>query len=154
MSWVGWAVNRWVLALGATVAVLPLGGLLAARPVWQSLSAVLPVCALTLLGTLEMACVRVSLGHRGLEVAAGPWAHTIRAVGLADIADFRVELREAAQLGTRGYLEDGVHDLVMVRGGECLVLELAGGRSLTIAVDGAAEAAARFRAGFIGVGEG
>lgn len=146
-AWTGGATNWRVLALAGVIAALPVVGLnrFGARP--GSLFVALLVAALTLGCALALASVRVTVGADGvLRVGAGPWGWPARRVAGAEIVRARVERRDPPMLGTLGYHEPPGHVAVMVRGGECLVLDLAGERSFAVAVDGAAGAAAAVNA--------
>jgi hypothetical protein len=164
VAWSGGATNGRMLALATLVAALPVVGLLrfGARP--GSLFVALLVGALTLTGALALACVRVTVAPDGLvRVGAGPWGWPARRVAAGEIVHARVERRDPLTLGTLGYHEPPGHTAVMVRGGECLVLDLAGPegegrgggagagtirglRSFAVALDGAAGAAAAVNA--------
>lgn len=145
--WAGGAANRRLLALAVLVAAMPLAGLLRFGPTGGSLFVVLLVGALTLAGGLALTWVRVVVGDGGVRVGAGPWGWPARRVAAAEIAGARaVRLADPVTLGTLGYEEPPGHAAVLVRAGECLVLDLAGGRSLTVSVDGAAGAAAAVNA--------
>jgi hypothetical protein len=146
MGWAGGASNRRVLALAVLIAAMPVGGLLVAGPTPLTLLEVLLLAAEVLLGALAMAAVRVTSGPDGLRVGAGPWGWPARTVPAAEIVSARAEVRDAVTLGTWGYHDPAGHTAVMVRGGECLVLELEGGRTFAVAVDGAAAAAGRINA--------
>ena len=141
MSWTGGATNRRLLALAVVVAAMPVAGLAPTHPAPFAVFVALLVAALTLTAALALACVRVALGPGGVQVGAGPWGWPVRAVPAAEIVGARAEVREPDALGTLGYHDTHGHTTVMVRRGECLVLDLAGGRTLTVAVDGAAVAA-------------
>ena len=146
--WAGGAANRRLLALAALVAAMPLAGLLRFGATPGSLFVVLLVGALTLAGGLALAWVRVVAGDGGVTVGAGPWGWPARRVTAADIAGARAAaVPDPVTLGTLGYEEPPGHTAVLVRAGECLVLDLAGGRSLTVSVDGAEAAAAAVNAG-------
>ncbi|HEY4027336.1 MAG TPA: hypothetical protein VGO86_12980 [Candidatus Dormibacteraeota bacterium] len=150
MRWSGGADNRGLLALAAAVAAMPAAGLLRTGPTWASLVVVVLVAALTLTGAAALASVRVTFGPNGLRVGAGPWGWPARSVSSAEILGARVEFRDPATLGAWGYHERPGHTVVMVRAGECLVLDLTGERSLAVAVDGAAAAAAVIDASLAG----
>lgn len=145
-AWTGRATNRRLLALAALVAAMPGAGLLRFGPTGGSLAVVLLVAALTVTGALALASVRVAVAAEGLRVGAGPWGWPVRRVASAEIVRARAEVRDPETLGTLGYHEPPGHTVVMVRAGECLVLDLAGGRSFTVAVDGAEAAAAAVNA--------
>jgi len=136
------ATNRRVLALAVLVAAMPVAGLLRFGVTGESLLVVLLVAALTMACALALASVRVTCGEHGVRVGAGPWGWPVRHVPAGDIVGARVERRDPLALGTLGYHEPPGHAAVIVRAGECLVLELTGERSLAVAVDGAEAAAA------------
>jgi hypothetical protein len=141
MTWSGGAANRRLQGLAAAVAMMPVAGLLAAGPTRGSAVVVLAVAALTMGGGLALTSVRVAFGPHGLRVGAGPWGWPVRVVSGAEIVGARAEVRDPAALGAWGYHDRPGHAVIMVRPGECLVLDLAGERSLAVAVDGAAAAA-------------
>ncbi|HEY7198768.1 MAG TPA: hypothetical protein VIC57_01075 [Candidatus Dormibacteraeota bacterium] len=125
---------------------MPVAGQLRFGATAGSLVVVLLVAALTIGCALALASVRVACGPDEVRVGAGPWGWPVRRVAVADIVHARAERRDPLTLGTLGYREPPGHAAVMVRAGECLVLELTGERSLAVAVDGAEAAAAAVNA--------
>jgi hypothetical protein len=147
VRWEGGATNGRLLALAGLAAALPVAGLLRFGTTRGSLFVVMLVAALTMAAALALASVRVAYGPEGLRIGAGPWGWPVRRVAASEIVRARVERRDPLTLGTLGYQEPAGHRAVLVRAGECLVLDLAGERSLAVAVDGAAAAAAAINSG-------
>jgi hypothetical protein len=146
--WSGGAAHRGLLALAVAVAALPPAGLLRFGATGGSLFVVLLVGALTLACGLALAWVRVAVRDGAVRVGAGPWGWPARRLRREAILAARaVAVADPVTLGTLGYEEPSGHSAVVVRPGECLALDLAGGRSLTVSVDGAEAAAAAVNAG-------
>jgi hypothetical protein len=145
-GWAGGAANRRLLVLAGLVGAMPVAGLVRFGATPASALVVLLVAALTLAGALALASVRVTFTSDGLRVGAGPWGWPVRRVPATEIVRARADVRDPETLGALGYHAAPGHTVVMVRAGECLVLDLAGERSFTVAVDGAAAAAAAVNA--------
>lgn len=121
------------LALAAGGVALLFGG-----PAGTIPPVLLPVgLLLVLLGT-----VRVQVSERGVAVAYGPWAFPVWRKRLSAISAARTENKSALEVGGWGLRGLPGRATLMLRGGECLVLEYPNGGRFAISVDGAADGAA------------
>ncbi|MEV6975562.1 DUF1648 domain-containing protein [Kitasatospora sp. NPDC093806] len=141
--WLSRTVNPWlgvlaaVTGLGAAgsalIAVTGLGG-----PGW-ALAVPLTVVAVTGAGCSS---VQARVTERGLDVAFGPLGWPSRHWSPADVASARAEQRTPAQVGGWGYRLSGLGTTVMLRRGECLVVEPREGVDFAVSVDDAERGAA------------
>ncbi len=142
--WVSTARNQAMITVSTTMFAAGVI-LLALAILVTSAAAFVPVGSiLTGVGLFMLAwCrVRVIVDERGMRVALGlGWPGWTFA--RSDITDARVEDRRAMAYGGWGYrgTSRGAPTL-MIRSGECLVIELAGGRTFAVSVDDAAAGAA------------
>ncbi|WP_084965630.1 hypothetical protein [Thermoactinospora rubra] len=126
------ALSRTGMAAGAVVAALSLVMELpgpAASIAWWSLP-------LWLAG-YATATVRVRVTAQGVAIGFGPLGWPARRIPMARIERARVEERFPAQVGGYGLRGLPGSATVMVRGGECLVLDYRSGGRLAISVDDA-----------------
>jgi hypothetical protein len=85
--------------------------------------------------------VRLIADTAGLTIGYGPFNWPSCTIPTTAITHARVEVRRPREVG--GWGHRGTYDnvTIMVRSGECLVLELSDGRRLAVTVDDAATAA-------------
>ncbi|MEO3783232.1 DUF1648 domain-containing protein [Actinocorallia sp. B10E7] len=119
------------LAAGA-VALLP----------GRSVGPVSPVLLVVGFLLLLFSSVRVQVSEQGVAVAYGPWSFPVWRRRLSAIASARTEKVSPFQVGGWGLRGLPGRATLMLRGGECLVLEYPNGGRFAISVDGAADGAA------------
>jgi hypothetical protein len=132
--WVRRATNNTPL-LAATASALAYTAL---RP--PSISALATITAvLSLLAATST--VRLIADATGLTIGYGPFNWPSRTIPTTVITHARVEVRRPREVG--GWGHQGTYDnlTIMVRSGECLVLELSDGRRFAVTIDDAATAA-------------
>ncbi|MDQ0688435.1 hypothetical protein QFZ56_007398 [Streptomyces achromogenes] len=144
VSWSGRASNSWLHALavltgllGITVVLSVLAGL--TGPPFLVAAAPFALASVLVLG---FSTVRARVDETGLAVAFGPFARPTRRWAVEDIASARVEHRRPGQVGGWGYRLGGPGTTVLVRGGECLVIQDSKGGEFAVSVDGAEHGAA------------
>ncbi|MDL4771217.1 hypothetical protein [Actinomadura xylanilytica] len=130
MILLGWALTG-LGALGVLLALVPAGPL--PRSSWSG------ALALVIGGVaaLALSSARVTVDARGLGIAAGPLRLPIRRIPLNRIGTAWAEDRSPAQAGGWGYRVGPAGTTMMLRGGECLVVENTGGRRFAVSVDDA-----------------
>ncbi|GAA2721848.1 DUF1648 domain-containing protein [Actinocorallia aurantiaca] len=101
-----------------------------------------PVLLLVGLLVVLLGTIRVQVSERGIAVAYGPWAFPVWRKGLTKITAARTEELRPSQVGGWGLRGLPGRATLMLRGGECLVLEYPNGGRFAISVDGAADGAA------------
>lgn len=135
--WMGTARAAWAAPM--VVAGVALGVVAAA---WKP-SAGLPFGAIGLVG-LAFTSIRVTIDRNGVRIAYGAFGWPVQRVRLADIEQASVlDVNPMAWggWGYRGSLRMMGRAAVVLRGGEGVRLDLAGGRTMVITVDGAAQGA-------------
>jgi len=102
------------------------------------------VSALLVIGVTGMllSSIRVRVGEKDVSVAYGPWGFPVWRRRLTKITAARVEDLSPSQVGGWGLRGLPPRTTLMLRGGECLVLEYPNGGRFAISVDGAAGGAA------------
>lgn len=143
--WVSRCTNVPMLAVGyvflgaGAVALLIVGPGAAASPVP-------PIIAITGvvigLAGLLVSTIRVQVSERGVAVAYGPLSFPVWRRALPAIAAARTEDIKPTEVGGWGLRGLPPHTTLMLRAGECLVLEYPGGGRFAISVDDAARGAA------------
>lgn len=122
------------------IAILLLGlttlGIAGSHRLWWVVAGALVVTGMLLQAT-------VWIDRRGVRVGLGPWGWPARAIALEDVRSASVVQVDPADFGGWGYRlwRDRTNAIVMRRG-EALRVEAAGGRVLLVTVDGASDAAA------------
>ncbi|MFE2410228.1 DUF1648 domain-containing protein [Kitasatospora sp. NPDC059408] len=141
--WLSRASNVWmqlaaaVLGLGA--AGTALAGATGLTPGHWSLTTTLAILALTV---LACSSVQARVTTKGLDIGFGPFGWPRRHWSPADIGAARAERRTAAQAGGWGYRVNGLGTTLMLRGGDCLVVESRQGHRFAVSVDDAERGAA------------
>jgi Protein of unknown function (DUF1648) len=135
-AWLSHASNRWMSGIGALVLV---AGIVAT--VIRTGSFGLPFVIIGLL-CLALSTITVSVGAAGVRVALGRWGWPARRIGLTKISAARAERFRPLQVGGWGLRGLPGSSALMVRGGDCLVLEYRSGGRFVISVDDAAQGAA------------
>ncbi len=125
------------LALAGGVVVLLIGG--AGGTPW-------PVLLLIGAVGVLLSTIRVQVSERGVAVAYGPWSFPVWRKGLTEIAAARTEDLRPLQVGGWGLRGLPGRATLMLRGGECLVLDYPGGGRFAISVDDAEQGAALINA--------
>ncbi|MEV7727289.1 DUF1648 domain-containing protein [Streptomyces sp. NPDC087917] len=95
---------------------------------------------------LFCASVQARVTEAGLEVAFGPLGRPVRRWSAQDIVSARAEMRTPAQVGGWGYRLSGLGTTVMLRAGECLVIQPNKGTEFAVSVDDAERGAALLNA--------
>ncbi|WP_106398289.1 DUF1648 domain-containing protein [Actinocorallia populi] len=136
--WVSRCTNPLLLALSSLSLVVGAAMLLTGGPGGAAAPVLLVIgVAGALVGT-----VRVQVSERGVAVAYGPWSFPVWRKALQAIAAARTEDLKPMQVGGWGLRGLPPRTTLMLRGGECLVLEYPGGGRFAISVDDAARGAA------------
>lgn len=128
--WVSTVSSRVLSALGgaALVAALVTGITGTGWPVT-------PVAVLIGLACLAFSSARVHIDERGVRIALGPLRWPVRTVKLEQVTSARSESRSAWEVGGWGYRMRPGTTAIMLRSGECLVLQLVSDREFVISVD-------------------
>ncbi|MEU8515384.1 DUF1648 domain-containing protein [Kitasatospora sp. NPDC048722] len=143
LIWLSRTSNVWmqlaaaVLGLGA--AGTALAGATGLTSGHWSLTAMLAILALTV---LACSSVQARVTAKGLDVGFGPFGWPRRHWSPTDIGAARAERRTAAQAGGWGYRVNGLGTTLMLRGGDCLVVEGPQGHRFAVSVDDAERGAA------------
>ena len=150
--WIGYVHSRWAVWMGGVLAVAGLVGSLSAlllpEPLGPGRALALPPLALVLGGVagLTLSSARVTVDERGLTVAFGPLGWPVRRIPVARVSAAWSEERSPAQVGGWGYRFSGEGTTVMLRGGECLVVQHDGDARFAVSVDDAERGAALLNA--------
>lgn len=136
--WVSRCTNPLLLALGS---VFLAGGVIVLLTGGRTGPVALVLLITGFVGVL-LGSIRVQVSERGVAVAYGPWGFPVWRRGLDAIAVARAENLRPAQVGGWGLRGLPPNTALMLRGGECLVLEYANGGRFSISVDDAARGAA------------
>ncbi|MFC5753983.1 DUF1648 domain-containing protein [Actinomadura rugatobispora] len=151
--WVGYVRSRWVFLLGGALAVAGvLGALLALvlpEPLTPGMPLAGPLLALAVAGLagLTLSSARVTVDGRGLAVAFGPIGRPVRRIPLETVSSAWVEERRPVEVGGWGYRLSGKGTTVMLRKGECLVVQHGPGDArFAVSVDDAERGAALLNA--------
>ncbi|XVQ13599.1 hypothetical protein ACQP1W_13995 [Spirillospora sp. CA-255316] len=150
--WIGYAHSRWAVWLCGAMAVAGVVGALSAvllpEPLTPGRPLALPLLALVLSGLagLTLSSARVTVDGRGLTVAFGPLGWPVRRIPVARVSSAWAEDRSPSQVGGWGYRVRGDGTTVMLRGGECLVVQHDGGARFAVSVDDAERGAALLNA--------
>ncbi|MEE1788554.1 DUF1648 domain-containing protein [Streptomyces sp. SP17BM10] len=141
--WLSRTSNVWMQLAAALLGLGAAGTALAGATGLTSghwpLTTTLAILALT---TLACSSVQARVTAKGLDVGFGPFGWPKRHWSPADIGAARAERRTAAQAGGWGYRVNGLGTTVMLRGGECLVVESRQGQRFAVSVDDADRGAA------------
>ncbi|MER7010140.1 DUF1648 domain-containing protein [Saccharopolyspora sp. NPDC000359] len=127
--WVSSVRSRTLQVIGAAAVLSAVVPLLA--QVW--VAALAPALVGVVLFALSSA--RVQVDERGVSTSFGPLRWPVRRVRIEQIDNARVETRRALEVGGWGYRVLPHSTAIMLRGGECLALELTTGRRFYISVD-------------------
>ena len=142
LVWAGRAVNPAGAAVPLLLLVPLLGPVLGgAEGPSGPLGMAAPAMVLLVLAAL-FSSVRVVVGPSGVVAGLGPWGWPRRRIAMPDIRRARAEIIEPMDVGGWGYRLGRNGPVIVIRGGEALVLELVAGGRLTVTVDDAGEAAA------------
>lgn len=141
--WLSRASNIWMQFAAALLGVGAAGSALAGATGLTSGHWPL-VTTLTSLALVTLGCssVQVRVTAKGLDVGFGPFGWPRRHWSPADVGAARAERRTVAQAGGWGYRVTGLGTTVMLRGGECLVVESRRGHRFAVSVDDADRGAA------------
>ncbi|MEV7026267.1 DUF1648 domain-containing protein [Kitasatospora sp. NPDC093558] len=141
--WLSRTSNVWIQLAAALLGLGAAGSALAGATGLSSghwpLTTTLVILALT---TLACSSVQARVTAKGLDVGFGPFGWPWRHWSPADIGSARAEQRTAAQAGGWGYRVNGLGTTLMLRGGECLVVESRQGHRFAVSVDDAERGAA------------
>jgi hypothetical protein len=138
--WVARTHNRWLLLMGGVGIVAGFVTL-----AWGLRAAAVPLFLIGLAGLLS-GSIRVEASAAGVAVAYGPWGWPVWHKPLAKIALARAERLNALEAGGWGIRGLPGNAVLMLRSGECLVLEYVNGGNFRISVDDASNAAALLNA--------
>ncbi|GAA4886956.1 DUF1648 domain-containing protein [Saccharopolyspora cebuensis] len=127
--WVSAVTSRTLRAVAAVAVLVGVG--LAVVVGWPAGLAAL----LAGLACFALSSARVQVDERGVLVVFGPQRWPSRRIRLDRIVDARAERRRALEAGGWGYRVLPHFTAIMLRGGDCLVLRLSGGRDFVISVD-------------------
>ncbi|MFI0349847.1 DUF1648 domain-containing protein [Actinomadura sp. 9N407] len=147
--WIGYVRSRWAFLAGGLLAVAgAIGALLVVllpeplTPGWPLAGPLLGLSAVGLVG-LTLSSAQVTVDARGLAVAFGPLGRPVRRIPLESVSTAWAEQRRPAQVGGWGYRISGQGTTVMLRKGECLVVQYgAGDDRFAVSVDDAERGAA------------
>ncbi|MEW2359721.1 DUF1648 domain-containing protein [Spirillospora sp. NPDC029432] len=146
--WIGYVRSRWAFALGALLAAGgALGALLALllpEPLTPGGPLAGPLAGVALIGLvgLTLSSARVTVNARGLAVGFGPLGRPVRRIPLEAITSAWAEERRPAEVGGWGYRLSGKGTTVMLRKGECLVVQHGRDARFAVSVDDAERGAA------------
>lgn len=102
--------------------------------------------ALVSVAGITMTSVSISIGARGVTIRFGVIGWPVWRIKLSDIAGASVEDRQALEVGGWGFRVTPYGTALMLRSGECLVIERHGKKNVFLSVDDAASAAALLNA--------
>ncbi|MFF5257371.1 DUF1648 domain-containing protein [Actinomadura viridis] len=146
--WIGYVHNRLLAWLGGALAAAGAIGaplvLLLPEPLTPGGPLGIPLVTLGLTGlvVLALSSARVTVDTRGLAVAFGPLGRPVRRIPRGRIAAAWAEDRSPAEAGGWGYRLGPRGTTVMLRGGECLVVQYDDGGRFAVSVDDAERGAA------------
>jgi len=143
-SWSGRASNAWLHALAALTGMLGIAVVTSVLAGLTGLPFLLAAVPFALACVLVGGCatVRARVDETGLTVAFGPFDRPARHWTVDDVEGARVERRGPGQVGGWGYRLGGPGSTMLVRGGECLVIQLSKGGEFAVSVDDAEHGAA------------
>ncbi|WUF74704.1 DUF1648 domain-containing protein [Streptomyces nojiriensis] len=145
--WLSRTSNPWLHLIGAVTGLVAAAGTVAAAGGLIGVEwALITPFAFASLGMFAFASVQARVTEAGLEVAFGPLGWPVRRWAAGDIVSARVESRRPAQVGGWGYRLSGLGTTVMLRSGECLVINPCKGPEFAVSVDDAERGAALLNA--------